>query len=72
MTPSTYKSPIKFLQNIDQKIFKVEYQYFGTFAKAAIRSHNKTFFQKVSRILTEFDKVLNCENLLIYALPKFN
>ena len=47
-------------------------QYFGNFAKAAIRSYNKAFFHKVSRILAEFDKVFNFKNFLIYALPKYN
>ena len=77
MTTSIYKVPIKFWKSIDQKIFKVEYliklsQYFGNFAKAVIRSCNKTFFQKISKILAEFDKIFNFEKFLIYALSKFN
>ena len=43
-----------------------------TFAKAVIRSHNKTFFNKVSKILAEVRKVFNFEKFLIYVLPKFN
>ena len=74
MTDGSYKAPIKLWQNTDQKIFKVEYliklsQYFGNFAKAVIRSYNKTFFRKVSKILAEFDKLFNFEKFLIYALP---
>ena len=40
-------------------------------AKAVMRSHNKTFFGKVSRILTGFDMVFNFEKFLLYVLPKF-
>ena len=43
-----------------------------TFAKAVIRSHNKTFFNNVSKILAEVRKVFNFEKFLIYVLPKFN
>ena len=71
------KASIKFWQNINQELFKVKYliklsQYFGNFAMAAIRSHNKTLFSKVSKILPEFDKVFNSEKFLIYVFPKFN
>ena len=46
-------------------------QYFGNFAKAVMRLHNKTFFSKVSKVLAEFSKVFNlksssfmlCQNL---------
>ena len=34
-----------------------------------MRSHNKKFLSKVSKILAEDNKVLN---FLIYALPEFN
>ena len=75
MTTNSYKFPIKFYYSIDQKIFKVEYliklsQYFGNFAKAVIRSYNKTFFQKVSKILAEFDTVFNFEKFLDLCLAK--
>ena len=67
MTTSTYKVPIKFWQNIDQKIFKVE--FWELCKGGVIRSYNKTFFQKVSKIFIwiEFDKVFNFEKFLIYA-----
>ena len=73
----TYKVLIEFWQNINQKLFKVEYlmklsKYFGNFAKAVKRPHNKTFFSKVSKIFVEFKKVFNFEKFLIYVLPKFN
>ena len=37
-----------------------------------MRSHNKTFFRKVSKILVEFNKVFNFEKFVIYVLQKFN
>ena len=37
-----------------------------------MRSHNETLFNKVSKILDEFNKVFNFENFLIYVQPKFN
>ena len=33
-----------------------------------MRSHNKTFFGKVSKILAEINKVLNFEKFVIYVL----
>ena len=35
-----------------------------------MRSHNKTFFSKVSKILTEFNKLFNFERFLIYVFSK--
>ena len=60
-----------------RNFFKVEYliklnQYFGNLAKAVMRSHNKTFFSKVSKMLAEFNKVFNFEKFVIYDLQKFN
>ena len=54
---------IKF-KNIKEGLFKVEYliklsQYFENLAKAVMRSHNNKFLSKVSKILTEVDKVFN-------------
>ena len=45
---------IRFWQNINEELLKVEYivnfsQYFEHFAKAIIKSCNKTFFRKVSK-----------------------
>ena len=37
-----------------------------------MRSHNKTFFSKVSKILAEFNKVFDFEKFVIYVLQKFN
>ena len=61
--------------NINKELFKVEYliklsQHFGNLAKAAMRSHNKTFFSKVSKILAEFNKVFSFEKFVIYVLQK--
>ena len=47
-------------------------QYFGNFAKAVIRSHNKTLFGKVSKIFAEFNLLINFEKFLTYVLPKLN
>ena len=37
-----------------------------------MKSHDKTFFSKVSKILAEFNKVFNFEKCAIYVLQKFN
>ena len=63
-----YQVSIKFWLNINEELVKVEHfikfsQYFGNLAKAVMRSHSKTFFSKVSKILTKFNKVFNFENL---------
>ena len=55
---------IKFWQSINEGFFKVEYptklsQNFGNLAKAVMRSHNKKFLSKVSKILAEDNKVFN-------------
>ena len=42
-------------------------KYFGNFAKAVKRSHSKTFFGKVSKIIAEVHQVFNFEKLLIYV-----
>ena len=47
---------IKFQESINEGLFKVEYlaklcQYFGNLSKAVMRSHNKKFLSKVSKIL---------------------
>ena len=72
-----YKVSIKFWQNINEELFKIEYltelsEYFGNFAKAVMRSNNNTFFYKVSKVLAEFTKVFSSEKFFIYVLPKFN
>ena len=56
--PGTHKISIKFWQSINEAFFKVEYltrlsQYFENLAKAVMRSHNKIFLSKVSKILGE-------------------
>ena len=55
---STHKVSIKCWQNINEGLFKVKYlvkliQYFGIVAKAVMRSRNKKFLTKVSKILAE-------------------
>ena len=47
-------------------------QYFGNLAKAVMRSHNKKFLSKVSKILAEDNMVFNFKKFLIYVLPEFN
>ena len=37
-----------------------------------MRSHNKKFLSKVSKILAEDNKVFNFLKFLIYVLPEFN
>ena len=37
-----------------------------------MRSHNKKFLSKVSKILAEDNKEPNFSKFLIYALPEFN
>ena len=64
ITTGTYKFPIKFWQNINEELAKVEYlvnfsQYFDNFTKSIIGSCNKTFLRKVSKTLAEFDEVFN-------------
>ena len=68
ITTVAYKVSIKFWLNINEERSNVEYliklsQYFGNLAKAVMRSHNETFFSKVSKILVEFDKVFSFESL---------
>ena len=77
ITTGTYKFPIKFWQNINEELVKVEYlvnfsQYFENFTKSIIGSCNKTFLRNVSKTLAEFDEVFNFGKFLIYALAKFN
>ena len=72
-----YQVSIKFWLNINEELFKVEYlielsQYFGNLAKAVTRSHNKTFFSKVSKILAELNKIFTFEKFVIYVLQKLN
>ena len=43
-------------------------QYFRNLAKLFMRSRNKIFFGKVSKILSEFNKLFNFEKFLIYVL----
>ena len=54
ITIGTYKFPIKFWENINEELVKVEYlvnfsQYFENFTKAIIGSCNKTFVRKISK-----------------------
>ena len=61
--------------SINKELFKVEYliklsQYFGNLAKAVMRSHNKAFFRKVSKILVEFNKAFDFEKYFIYVSTK--
>ena len=77
MTTGAYEVSVKLWLNINEELFKVEYlikvsQYFGSLAKAVIRSHNKAFFSKGSKLLAEFNKVFNFEKFVIYVLQKFN
>ena len=37
-----------------------------------MRSHNKNFLSKVSKILAEDNKVFNFQKFFIYVLPEFN
>ena len=74
---STYEVSIKFWLNINEELFKVEYliklsQCFRNLAKTVMKSHNKTFFSNVSKILAEFNKVFNFEKFVIYVLQKFD
>ena len=67
-----YEVLIIFWLNINEELFKDEYfielsQYFENLAKAVMRSHSKTFFGKVSKILAEFNKVFNFEKFVIYV-----
>ena len=77
ITTGAYNISIKFLQNINDKLFKVEYliknsQYFGNFAKECFIVWPHNCLCKVSKILTEFNKVFNFEKFLMYVQPKFN
>ena len=68
---------IKYLLNINQELFKVEYfikliQYFGNFAEECLVVWPYDRLCKVSKILAEFNKVINFEKFLIYVLPNFN
>ena len=63
-----YKVSIKFLLNINDKFFKIEYlfklrQYFENFAKECFVCDLMTAFE----ILAELNKVFNFEKLLIYV-----
>ena len=51
-------------QNINEGLFKVKYliklrQYFGNLAKPVMRSYNKKFLNKVSKILAQNNEVFN-------------
>ena len=64
MTTSAHKVSIKFWQSINEGLFKVECltklsQYFLNLAKTVMRSHNKKFLNKVSKILAKDNKVFN-------------
>ena len=47
-------------------------QYFGNFAKECLVVQPHECLCKVSKILTEFNKVLSFEMFLIYVSQKFN
>ena len=72
-----HKFSVKFWQNRNEELLKVGCpvnfsQYSGNVAKAIIGPCNKTIFEKVSKTLAEFDKVLNFEKFLIYVVTKSN
>ena len=64
ITTSAHKVSIKFWQSINEGLFNVEYlnnfsQYFGNHAKAVMRSHNKKFLSKASKIFGGDNKIFN-------------
>ena len=61
MATGMYKVSIKFWQNINEELFKVEYlvrlrQYFRNLAEAVMRLYNKTFFSKAFKVLTDLKR----------------
>ena len=71
MTNGTCKVTIKFLKNINQEFFKVEYFISDNILETLLNSALLCDLCKNSKILDEFDEVINFEKSLIYVLLKF-
>ena len=59
-------------KNTRYKLGAVISRVCSNITKAVMRSHNKAFFGKVSKILAEFNKVFNFEKFFIKTQPEFN